>query len=87
MFTVEIYKKDLRYKAGEFLIAKQDHNTQNLEMLTRAINAAWPNHLGYRFEIHETFVEKVNAMTGEKFQERYDTPWSCSPSSETYWSN
>ena len=87
MYTVEIYKRDLRYKAGEFLIGKQDHDTQNLDILTRAMNAAWPVFLGYRFEIHETFVTRVNAMTGEKFRERYDAPYYCSPSSETYWSN
>lgn len=31
-------------------------------------------------------VEKTNLMTGEKFMERSDTPYYCSPSSETYWS-
>lgn len=31
-------------------------------------------------------VEKVNMMTGEKYMERSDTPYYCSPSSETYWS-
>jgi hypothetical protein len=25
-------------------------------------------------------------MGGAEFQERYDTPYYCSPSSETYWS-
>lgn len=30
--------------------------------------------------------EKTNLMTGEKFMERSDTPYYCSPSSETYWS-
>ena len=31
-------------------------------------------------------VERTNAMTGEKFTEAADTPFACSPSSETYWS-
>lgn len=31
-------------------------------------------------------VEKTNLMSGEKFMERSDTPYYCSPSSETYWS-
>ena len=30
-------------------------------------------------------VERVNFMTGEKFMEAEDTPYFCSPSSETYW--
>jgi len=33
-----------------------------------------------------TWVERVNIMTSKKFQEDVDTPYFCSPSSETYWS-
>ena len=38
------------------------------------------------FEIHETYVTRVNMMGGAEYQERYDTPRYCSPSSEAYWS-
>ena len=31
-------------------------------------------------------VEKTNLLSGEKFMERSDTPYYCSPSSETFWS-
>jgi hypothetical protein len=31
-------------------------------------------------------VERVNIMTGEKFEEDVNTPNCCSPSSETFWS-
>ena len=31
-------------------------------------------------------VEKTNLMTGQKFLEDVNTPYFCSPSSETYWS-
>jgi hypothetical protein len=31
-------------------------------------------------------VERINFMTGATFMERLDTPYHCSPSSETYWS-
>jgi hypothetical protein len=41
---------------------------------------------GYRFSIHETYVTRTNLMGGGQFQERYDTPHYCSPSSESYWS-
>ena len=34
----------------------------------------------------EMWVEKTNLMSGEKFMERVNTPYFCSPSSETYWS-
>ena len=32
-------------------------------------------------------VERTNALTGAKYMEREDTPFYCSPSSETYWSS
>ena len=32
-------------------------------------------------------VERTNALTGAKFMEAADTPYSCSPSSESYWSS
>ena len=31
-------------------------------------------------------VERVNIMTGEKFEEDVNTPYFCSPSSESFWS-
>jgi hypothetical protein len=31
-------------------------------------------------------VERVNIMTGQKFREDVNTPYFCSPSSETFWS-
>lgn len=31
-------------------------------------------------------VERTNYMTGVKFMEHVDTPYFCSPRSETYWS-
>jgi hypothetical protein len=40
----------------------------------------------YRTEVHDTYVTKKNLMNGEEFQERYDTPYYLSVSSETYWS-
>jgi hypothetical protein len=31
-------------------------------------------------------VERTNIMTGAKFEEDVNTPYFCSPSSESYWS-
>lgn len=31
-------------------------------------------------------VERTNIMTGEKFEEDVNTPYFCSPSSESFWS-
>ena len=84
MYTVEIYKTDKRTKAGERLVLKKDYNTDNRSTLEKAVR----DHLARneRYEIHETYITKKNMMGGAEFQERYDTPYSCSPSSETYWS-
>ena len=84
MYTVEIYRKDLRKKEGERLVLKKDYDTDNKITLEKSVR----DHLAAneRYEIHETYVTKTNMMSGKQFQERYDTPYYCSPSSETYWS-
>ena len=85
MYTVEIYKADKRKKSGERLIAKIDYRTDNLSMLEHTVNSTMRK--GERYVIHATWVTRTSALTGEPFQERYDTPYYCSASSETYWSN
>ncbi len=85
-YTVEVYKTDKRTKAGERLVLKKDYNTDNLSMLEHTVKNSWLKRDGFRYEIHETFVTRRNMMNGKEFQERYDTPYYCSPSSESYWS-
>ena len=34
----------------------------------------------------EAIVQRTNIMSGKSFFERINTPYYCSPSSETYWS-
>jgi hypothetical protein len=85
MYTVEVYKQDKRTKKGERLVKKVDHSTADRAALEHVYKHTYfPSH-GYRFEIHQTMVTRTNAMTGLGYQERYDTPRSCSPSSELYW--
>jgi len=86
MYTVEVYKADKRTKAGERMVLKQDYHTDNLSMLEHTVKNTWLKRDGYRYEIHETFVTRKNMMSGKEYQERYDTPYFCSPSSESYWS-
>lgn len=83
MYTIEIYRKDARKKAGERLLAKEDLSVTSIEGATRYANKL----LGPkdRVSVHQTMVIKKNAMNGKPFEERYDTPYYCSPSSETYW--
>lgn len=81
-YTVELYKLDRRTKEGRKLSYKTDHTDVTLSQLERM----YPVRKGYVREIHETYVTRRNALTGKEFQERYDTPYFCSPSSESYWS-
>ena len=86
MYTLEVYKKDARTKKGERLVHKADYDTTDLSMLAHTVKHTWRVSQGFRTEIHETFVSRKNLMSGQEFQERYDTPYFCSPSSEAYWS-
>ena len=87
MFTVEVYKKDRRVKAGERLDRKVDHTTADRAAIAEVYAVKYPASKGYRWEIHETYVTRRSLMGGAEFRERYDTPYHCSPSSETYWSS
>jgi len=92
-FTVELYKADRRIKRDErygrnraglrfveavdFTPGTQDYiNTVAVDMQKR----------GYVVKVFETFVTRKNMMSGYEYQERYDTPAFCSPSSESFWS-
>ena len=89
MYTLELYKSDKRTAAGERLESKKDGYTAmsqwDLDALKRRLSTQYPSPQ-YRIELHETMVTKKNMMNGKNFEERYDTPYYCSPSSETYWS-
>jgi hypothetical protein len=86
MYTVEVYKRDKRTKVGERLVRKTDHSTADRSALEHVYKHTYfPSH-GYRYEIHETMVTRKNVITGAAYQERYDTPRACSPSTELYWS-
>jgi hypothetical protein len=84
MYTVEIYKQDRRVKSGERLVEKRDLGDithSDADGIVMALELQ-----GYRVTLHETYVTRTNLMGGGQFQERYDTPYYCSPSSESYWS-
>ena len=43
--------------------------------------------INYFYTNIEHTVERVNLMSGKTFRESVNTPYHCSPSSESYWSN
>jgi hypothetical protein len=92
-YTFEIYKADKRIKKDE-RYGKNKAGLRFLEVkdfapLTRSHVEALAEDFrkeGLVVHVYETFVTRKNMMSGKEYQERYDTPYFCSPSSETYWS-
>ena len=92
-YTLEIYKadrrikKDDRYskdKVGLRFVEGKDFAPVTQDFIEYAAQSI--RDLGFVVNVFETFKTEVNMMSGKKFQERYDTPYYCSPSSESYWS-
>ena len=87
MYTLELYKSDKRTTKGERLLSRDDlpaDGSTEQELISH-YQELYPAP-EYRIELHQTMVTKRNLINGKEFQERYDTPYYCSPSSETYWS-
>jgi hypothetical protein len=84
-YTLEIYKLDRRVKGGKRLIAKQDFAPSTVDYINAVVDGK--RKLGFVVNVFETYVTRKNLLAGKEFQERYDTPYHCSPSSESYWSN
>jgi len=83
-YTLELYKADRRTKEGRRLYSKQDYAACTRAYIQAVIKAK--TGLGFIVEAHETWVTKRNMMSGKTYQERYDTPYVCSPSNESFWS-
>lgn len=83
-YTVEIYKADRRVKEGQRLVEKRDFDPVTRDYIDTVVEAKQTQ--GFIVKLHETFVTKKNLMGGKEFTERYDTPYFCSPASESYWS-
>jgi hypothetical protein len=92
-YTFEIYKKDARIKKDE----RYGRNKKGLRFVevkdfapvTRDYIEALADDFrkeGSVVHVYETFVSRKNMMSGKEYLERYDTPYYCSPSSETFWS-
>lgn len=88
-YTLEVYKLDRRCKEGERLVGKIDYEGYSgnamMDVVKHLHNHEYPRNK-YRLDFFETWVQRTSLMGGNEFWERYDTPYYCSPSSETYWS-
>ena len=92
-YTIELFRPDKRIKRninrgqhqpGLRLVDVLDYplcTKEYIDSIAKGFREA-----GFLPNVIETYVEKTNMMTGAEFKERYDTPYYCSPSSETYYS-
>ena len=88
--TMYIYKADQRKKSGERLVSTTVWRNRDEAEMRREVRELqyelWPVAKGYRIEFVATMKTVVNLMSGKEIQIPHDTPRSCDPSSELYWS-
>ena len=88
-YTMYIYKADRRKKSGERLVSTtvwQDRDEAGMQRECAELFSMYPAVQGYRFEYFPTMKTVRNLMSGAEIQIPHDTPRSCDPSSELYWS-
>ena len=83
-YTLEVYKADRRIKGGYRLVEKCDFEPVTNDYIETVVEHKM--NQGFIVKKFETYVTKKNLMGGKEFTERYDTPYYCSPASESYWS-
>lgn len=88
--TVYIYKRDARCKSGERLVSTTVWQHRDAAEMAREVRELeyelWPVSKGFRIEFVPTMKTVRNLMSGKDIQIPHDTPRSCDPSSELYWS-
>jgi hypothetical protein len=89
-WTMYIYKLDRRTKTGERLFSTTVWTGRDAAGMQREVNELLLSGLytvdQFRFEYVPTTKTVKNLMTGELVEIAHDTPRSCDPSSELYWS-
>ena len=87
--TVYIYKADRRTKTGERLVSTTVWQHRDAAEMAREVRELqyelWPVSRGFRIEFVPTMKTVKNLMTGKNIEIAHDTPRSCDPSSELYW--
>ena len=89
-YTMYIYKADRRCKTGERLFSTTVWPNRDEATIRRECNELYdlyPATQGWRFECHPTTITVKSYMTGEDVEIDRDTPWSCNPASESFWSS
>jgi hypothetical protein len=87
-YTMYIYKTDNRKKTGERLVSTtvwRDRDEAGMERECQELFGMYPAPM-YRIMYCPKMITVKNLMTGKDIQIDHDTPRSCDPSSELYWS-
>ena len=88
-YTLYIYKTDRRYRTGERLFSTTVWPVKDDNAMRRTVADLFPLYRpedGFRFDWTPSTKQVKNLMTGEMVEIAHDTPRSCDPSSELYWS-
>ena len=88
-YTLYIYKRDQRYKAGERLFSTTVWSGMDRDGMNRTVDELYPLYKateGWRMEYVPSMKTVRNLMSGVDIQIPHDTPRACDPSSELYWS-
>jgi hypothetical protein len=88
-YTLKIYRLDRRCKNGERFVGSYDYNRPNDAAMDREVNelrnSGYPSSQ-FRIEYAEKYITVKSLMSGKDVRIAADTPWSCRPDSESYWS-
>jgi hypothetical protein len=89
-YSVYIYRKDRRFKDGERLYSVhviKDMTDETMQALYSNGYYGSPKFTDkFRVEYIPTMKVVTNLMTGKEMEIPHDTPRSCDPSTETFWS-
>jgi len=88
-WTMYIYRRDLRCKTGERLFSTtvwQNRDDAGMRRECNELYDLYPATKGWRMEYFPTTKWVKNLMSGQMVEIAHNTPRSCDPSSELYWS-
>ena len=88
-WTLYIYKRDRRTKSGERLFSTTVWPGLDRDGINRTVTELYPLYKatdGWRMEAVPSMKTVRNLMSGVEIEIPHDTPRSCDPSSELYWS-
>lgn len=89
IYTVKIYRYDRRCKTGERFVGAYDFDRKDDAAMDRevvALRASGYFDDMFRIEYAPKYIKVKSLMSGQEVEIAADTPWSCRPDSESYWS-